>query len=290
MRYFGLLNVNKPSGVTSRRVVDHVQRLVRPAKAGHAGTLDPLASGVLVVGVGAATRLVDYVQQAAKRYTASFLLGRESDTEDIEGTVTVLADPIVPTRSRIEEAAQEFIGEIQQRPPAFSALKIGGRRAYDLARAGKTVDLAPRPVMIYGLDVVRYEYPELTLDVRCGAGTYVRSLGRDLAASLGTAAVMSALVRTEIGSFRIEDACRLEDIRRETLTGLLLPARQAVAHLPSVALTENELGRLARGMPIERAGAPAGGELAGLDATGGLVAILARRRGQLWPERNLRQG
>ncbi len=288
MRYFGLLNVNKPSGVTSRHVVDRVQRLVRPAKAGHAGTLDPLASGVLVVCVGAATRLTDYVQQAAKRYTATFLLGRESDTEDIEGEVSVLASPPVPSRGQLEQAATRFIGEIQQRPPAFSALKVRGERAYDLARSGKTVELAARPVMVYGLDVVRYEYPELALDVRCGAGTYVRSLGRDLAAWLGTAAVMSALVRTEIGAFRLEDACRLEDIRPETLPGLLLPARRAVAHLPAVTLNEDQLSRLARGMPIEHEGVPAGEELAGCDPAGELVAILARRRGQLWPTRNLR--
>ncbi len=288
MSYFGLLNVIKPSGVTSRRVVDHVQRLVRPAKAGHAGTLDPLASGVLVVCVGPATRLIDYVQQAAKRYTATFLLGRASDTEDIEGAVTVLAEPPIPTRDEIEQAAQRFLGEIQQRPPAFSALKVAGQRAYELARAGKTVELAARPVMIYGLEVVRYEYPELTLDVRCGAGTYVRSLGRDLAASLGTAAVMSALVRTEIGSFRLEDACRLEDIRRETLASLLLPARRAVAQLPAVTLNDAEIGRLARGMPLARRDVPPADELAGCDSTGEVVAILTPRGGQLWPARNLR--
>src|SRR5262245_62072249 len=151
MRHFGLLHVNKPSGITSRRVVDQVQALVRPAKAGHAGTLDPLASGVLVVCVGAATRLIDYVPQAAKRYTATFLFGRASDTEDIEGIVTVLAAPSVPTRVEVERAAQQFVGNIQQRPPAFSALKVAGRRAYDLARAGQSVKLAPRPVTVYRL-------------------------------------------------------------------------------------------------------------------------------------------
>jgi tRNA pseudouridine55 synthase len=286
--YFGLLNVNKPSGVTSRRVVDHVQRLVRPAKAGHAGTLDPLASGVLVVCAGPATRLIDYVQQATKRYTATFLLGRESDTEDIEGAVRMLARPPVPPREQLAAAAERLVGEIRQRPPAFSALKVGGQRAYNLARAGKPVELAARPVTVYGLEIVRYDYPELTLDVRCGAGTYVRSLGRDLAESLGTAAIMSGLVRTEVGPFRVEEACRLEDIRRETLATLLLPARQAVAHLPGVTLNDQEIGRLTRGLPVRRDDAPTSGELAGCDETGGLVAILVPRGGELWPARNLR--
>jgi tRNA pseudouridine55 synthase len=289
MPHFGLLNINKPSGMTSRRVVDHVQRLVRPDKAGHAGTLDPLASGVLVVCVGAATRLIDYVQQAAKRYTATFLLGRASDTEDVEGQVIELPDPPVPTRQQIEQAAAGFVGEIEQRPPAFSALKVAGKRAHELARAGEAVELAARPISVYGIDILHYEYPELTLDIRCGSGTYVRSLGRDLAESLGTAAVMSALVRTAIGSFRLDEAYSLDAVRSETLPGLLLPARRAVAHLPAVTLNGEEIGRLARGLPVAGRDAAAGCEVAAYDAAGELVAILTPRGGQLWPARNLRR-
>src|SRR5262249_42548838 len=127
---FGLLNINKPRGKTSRWVVDQVKRIVRPAKVGHAGTLDPLATGVLVVAVGPATRLVEYVQQARKQYRAEFLLGRTSDTEDIEGQVTELVDSRMPSRDEIEFAAARFVGEIQQRPPAFSAIKVSGKRAY----------------------------------------------------------------------------------------------------------------------------------------------------------------
>ena len=189
----GLLNLNKPAGMTSRDVVNIVQRLSRPAKAGHAGTLDPLADGVLVVCVGSATRLIEYVQRMPKRYVGTFLLGRQSPTEDIEGEVTELPDAPVPTREQIEAAARRFVGRIEQRPPAFSALKIRGRPAYKLARQGKPVELAPRPVEIYRIEVKKYRYPELVLEIDCGGGTYVRSLGRDLAESLGTAAVMSAL-------------------------------------------------------------------------------------------------
>src|SRR5436190_8799230 len=198
---FGLLNVDKPSGLTSRDVVNRVQRLVKPHKVGHAGTLDPLASGVLVVCVGPATRLIEYVQRMPKRYLATFLLGRRSETEDIEGAVTELTDTPVPTVEQAHGALPNFVGRIQQLPPAFSALKVDGQRAYALARKGETPDLQPRPIEVYSVELVEYSYPQLVLDIRCGSGTYVRSLGRDIARALGTEAVMSALVRTEIGPF-----------------------------------------------------------------------------------------
>ncbi len=172
-QYFGLLNINKPTGRTSRWVVDQVQRLVRPAKAGHAGTLDPLASGVLIVCIGKATRLIDYVQEMLKHYRAVFLLGRNSPTEDIEGIVTELIEPPVPSLAEIESAAVNFVGETQQRPPAFSALKVDGQRAYKLARRGQTVELQPRPITVHSLQVIDYAYPALTLDIQCSGGTYV---------------------------------------------------------------------------------------------------------------------
>jgi len=150
---YGILNLNKPAGVTSRRVVDDVQRLVRPAKVGHAGTLDPLATGVLVVCTGAATRLIEYVQQMPKSYTGTFLLGRQSPTEDVDGEVTELDSPPVPSWPEIEAAVRAFEGRIEQRPPAFSALKVGGRRAYDLARRGKSVELKSRPVTIHRISI-----------------------------------------------------------------------------------------------------------------------------------------
>jgi tRNA pseudouridine55 synthase len=205
----GLLNINKPTGKTSRDVVNHVQRLVRPAKVGHAGTLDPLATGVLVVCVGPATRLIQYVQQMPKRYRATFLLGCRSDSDDTELEVTPVDAPAA-TRSAIETALPNFVGTIQQRPPAFSAIKVKGKRAYDLARNGEQIQLEARPITIHGIDIVSYDYPELVLDIRCGSGTYIRSIGRDLAEQLGTAAVMSALERTEIGRFRATDAATLD--------------------------------------------------------------------------------
>ncbi|NOY30442.1 MAG: tRNA pseudouridine(55) synthase TruB, partial [Planctomycetes bacterium] len=185
---FGILNLNKPIGWTSRDAVNRVQRLVRPAKAGHAGTLDPLATGVLVVCIGPATRLISYVQAMPKVYQATFLLGRTSDSDDIETEVRELASPPQPSREEIESKLPDFLGEIQQRPPAYSALKVNGQRAYKLAREGLAVQLEPRPVEIYELRVTGYNYPELKINLRCGSGTYVRSLGRDLAEALGTGA------------------------------------------------------------------------------------------------------
>lgn len=284
----GLLNLNKPSGVTSRDVVNVVQRLVRPLRAGHAGTLDPLATGVLVVGVGSATRLVEIIQAQPKHYVGTFLLGRHSPTEDVEGEVTELENPPVPTREQLATAARTMIGTIQQRPPAYSALKIAGQRAYDLARRGKPVDLAPRPVTIHALAVLRYDYPEVVLDVECGSGTYVRSLGRDLAESLGTAAVMSALVRTAIGQFRLEDALEPGQLTPDNWASLLLPMSRAVDSLPQLILSPDEIARIRNGLTIPTDPSVADQpEVAALDSAGRLVALLRPRGpGLLGPLRN----
>jgi tRNA pseudouridine55 synthase len=304
----GLLNVHKPSGATSREVVDRVQRLLpRKTKIGHAGTLDPLACGVLVVCIGSATRLVDYVQRMPKSYTGTFLLGRQSPTEDVEGPVEILDDPPIPTLPRIVAAAARLVGRIEQRPPDFSALKVQGRRAYDLARAGEKVELAAREVDVYRLDVVAYEYPELRLEVRCGGGTYIRSLGRDLARSLGTEAVMSALVRTAIGDFTLAEAVDPAALDRATLADHLLPPLRAVAALPRITLSAADLAEIRHGRTIPyrpgatgvspvhrpeapplRAGLPSSAEMAAVDSHGRLAAILTPRgENRLGPLRNL---
>ncbi len=288
MTTWGLLNLDKPSGVTSRHVVDRVQRLAGRRKAGHAGTLDPLASGVLVVAVGAATRLVEYVQRMPKRYLGTFLLGRQSPTEDVEGEVVRLADPPVPTEEAICRAAQTLTGQILQRPPAYSALKVRGHRAYDLARQGKPVVLEPRKITVYRLDVVAYDYPELKLAVECSGGTYVRSLGRDLAEALGTGAVMSALVRTAIGEFTLERAVPLAELTADNWSSYLRPALEAVEQLPQVTLDPQQLRRIRAGQTIARPGVePGRSDVAALDERGRLVALL-RQRGddQLGPRRN----
>ncbi len=284
---FGLLNIDKPPHVTSRDVVNRVQRLLRGVKAGHAGTLDPLATGVLVVALGPATRLVEYVQRMPKTYVGTFLLGRASDTEDIEGNVVELDHPPQPTRQEIEAALPAFLGTIQQQPPAFSALKVQGRRAYDLARRGEPVELQSRPIDIHRLTVVRYEYPALELEVNCGSGTYIRSLGRDIAQSFGTAAVMSALVRTAIGEFRIAEAIALDQLTSATIAGHLLPPRLAVGCLPSVQLTDEEARRVVNGLPVRNRWKLDAGEMTALDDQERLVAILVPRGpDELGPVRN----
>jgi len=282
----GILNVNKPTGETSRHVVDTVHRLVRPAKAGHAGTLDPLAAGVLLVAVGPATRLIKYLQRMPKQYKGTFLLGRESTTEDITGEVVELDDPPVPSMEKIAATAEKLLGRVEQRPPAFSALKVAGKRAYDLARKGKPVDLKPRPVEIYGIEIIEYEYPKLTLDIRCGSGTYVRSLGRDLAESLGTAAVMSSLVRTAIGDFHIDAATDPASISEENLETRLHPPLAAVEMLPRVQLTVDLAARVRNGQTIA-AEMPESktGEAAAVDPAGRFVAVLTPREpGWLRPQ------
>ncbi len=292
---FGLLNLNKPVGISSAGVLGRLKRMVRPDKIGHAGTLDPLASGVLIACIGTATRLVDYVQQMPKQYRATFLLGRESESEDTEREVHELPDPPIPSREALLEAARAMTGVIRQRPPAFSALKVDGRRAYRLARDGRDVELAPRQITIYGLELVRYEYPTVVLDVRCGSGTYIRSLGRDLAESLGTAAVMAELVRTAIGPFTVADACDPRLLTAETLPHHLQPAIRAVPSLRRIELTEAEIVAVSHGMPLEqRAGFGEVSdkmEIAAVDCHGELISIVSPRSdGNLWTVKNFRPG
>lgn len=293
---FGLLNLNKPHGVTSRDAVNQVQRALKslarstgekPAKVGHAGTLDPIATGVLVLCVGAATKLIEHVQRQPKRYRGTFLLGRRSPSDDVELEVEELPNARRPSLAEVESALPAFVGEIQQAPPAYSAIKVGGRKAYDLARAGKPPELPPRPVTIHELSVVSYDDPELVLDIRCGSGTYIRSLGRDLAASLGTAAVMSALERTEIGPFNIDRAIDPDKIDEETLASQLLPAGMAVADLPAIRVDAALAEELRNGRFIPRGKGPAADEVAAFDDTGELVALVKPRgKDRYQPVRN----
>jgi tRNA pseudouridine55 synthase len=244
---FGLLNINKPAGLTSRRAVDHVATLVRPQKAGHAGTLDPLATGVLIVCVGKATRLIEFVQEQPKTYEARFFLGRQSDTDDVTGTVTDVAVSSEITRAQIEEALPAFCGQIQQVPPSFSAVHVGGRRAYEMARRGEEVTIDARAVDVYRLELTRFEYPEIDLLIECGSGTYVRSIGRDLGQALGCGAVMSALVRTRIGPFRLEAAVTLEQLNRDTVDQFLLPATSALGGLQTYSASPEDLANIRAG-------------------------------------------
>jgi tRNA pseudouridine55 synthase len=289
---FGLLNLCKPTGVTSRDVVNRVQRLVKPHKVGHAGTLDPLASGVLVVCLGPATRLIEYVQRMPKRYLATFLLGRQSDTEDMEGMVVEIPHPPIPTEPEVRAALPSFLGCIQQLPPAYSALKVEGKRAYDLARQGETPDLKPRPIEVHSIDLIEYAYPQLTLDIRCGSGTYVRSLGRDIARALGTEAVMSALTRTEIGPFQVSQALSGDDITPQSIDRAFIPPQMALGTMPTFKVSEQDEAFLRNGRQIERRdiGSAIGSQteqeqIALLTSSGRLLAIVVPGGPNLWQPR-----
>lgn len=274
---FGLLNIHKPAGITSRDVVNHVQRLVKPIKVGHAGTLDPLATGVLIVVLGSATRLTEYAQQSSKTYVGDFRFGLSSDTEDITGKVEAELNPSEPTLQLLEATLPQFLGTIQQRPPIFSALKVSGRRAYDLARQGETPDLAPREIEIHSLKILNYQYPDLQLEIVCGSGTYVRSLGRDLAIAVNTNAVMTNLVRTRIGPWHLEQAVNLPQLSsREEVAKYLLPPTQALQHLPVRSVSSEEVVHLSHGklLPLGMSPLLADQEVMAIDPQGQLVAIL----------------
>tara|TARA_R110002111_G_scaffold262875_1_gene342486 strand:- start:29560 stop:30486 length:927 start_codon:yes stop_codon:yes gene_type:complete len=249
--FSGLLNINKPQNITSRQVVDQIEKLVKPAKAGHAGTLDPLATGVLVVCIGSVTRLIRFVQEQTKEYIGEFILGKRSDTDDSCGNISDTPDCPVITREQLEACLPAFRGQIEQVPPQFSAVHIKGRRAYDLARRGKSFEIQPRTVEVYELELVRFEFPRFQLRIVCGSGTYVRSLGRDLGEQLGTGAIMSSLVRTRIGQFNLESAINLdEELSLESITRELQPAASAVTQLPHYQCNERELQSLSQGQKL----------------------------------------
>ncbi|MBY0523140.1 MAG: tRNA pseudouridine(55) synthase TruB [Gemmataceae bacterium] len=243
----GFLVVDKPGGVTSRDAVDRAQSwFPRGTRLGHTGTLDPLATGVLVLAVGSGTRLTEFVQDMDKTYRAGIRLGARSDTEDVDGTITPMDGATAPDREVLDELLQSFVGAIDQVPPAYSAAKISGRRAYDLARRGHEVTLAPRRVRVYQIDVISYVYPKLDLEVRCGKGTYIRSLARDLGERLGCGGLIDSLRRTRVGPFEASAGIGLDALASEAQRRLL-PLIAAVAELPNIAVTAAETQRLRHG-------------------------------------------
>lgn len=275
----GFINLRKPQGPTSRDLVNQVQRLVRPLKVGHAGTLDPLATGVLVVAVGQATRLIEYVQRHPKTYVGEFLLGRTSPTEDTTGDIEELPDSPIPNIDELRGAASLLTGRIWQRPPSYSALKVQGQRAYDLARRNIDVDVPPREIEVHRLEIECYAYPRLVLSVECGSGTYVRSLGRDLAALVGTSAVMSALTRTSVGPFALDEATDPANLNRTVMAHSLLPPAWAIGDMPRVMFDDTQCRLLAQGqwLPCTLPNGP-DSEIAVLDCQGRLVAIAIQDR------------
>jgi tRNA pseudouridine55 synthase len=280
----GLLVLDKPSGITSRDALDRAANwFPRKTKIGHAGTLDPLATGVLVLAFGQATRLIEYVQAMAKTYRTRIRFGATSDTDDADGTVTEHLTATPADEAAVRSALAGFIGELEQVPPAYSAARVDGRRAYALARRGNEVELAPRPVRINRIDVREYHWPELELDVHCGKGTYIRSIARDLGKVLGVGGYVTVLRRLAIGPFTVKDAVSLE-ADTETARGKLLPMSAAVSGLPTVCISPEDVRRLRNGQSIPAAGES---ETAVLDEAGELVAVGRASGGWLRPEKVL---
>ena len=271
---FGLLNIDKPAGMTSRDVVNRVQRLVKPVKVGHAGTLDPLATGVLLVCLGPATRLVSHLHRFSKTYVAEFLLGCTSATDDTEGELQSLDKAPVLTAAQIEAALPQFRGRTTQIPPAHSAVKIQGRPAYKRARRGEQVDIKPREVDIHRLELVAFATDRMTLEIECSSGTYIRSLGRDLGRTLQSGAVMSALRRTRIGPFDVESAVSYSDLTQDRLGELILPARLAVQDCPAYVVDDDDVQRLRNGRCIvQRDPVVSDAAVALVDRNGELIAL-----------------
>ncbi len=246
----GLLVIDKPAGMTSRDAVNYVERtLPRGTKVGHTGTLDPLATGVLVVCVGQATRLADDVQAMGKGYAATVRLGATSSSDDADGDVTEVADAHAPTRAEVEAACARLVGVVEQLPPQVSALKIDGRRAHDLARKGVAVPVQPRTVHVKSIAVTDYDWPRVELAVECGKGTYVRSIARDLGASLGCGGYVTALRRTHVGPFAVGQGVGV-DASLATLTASLRPMADGVRELPAVRVSEGEAKALFQGQTL----------------------------------------
>jgi tRNA pseudouridine55 synthase len=286
----GWVILDKPVGLGSTPAVGKVRRLFGAQKAGHGGTLDPLASGVLPIALGEATKTVPFVMDGRKEYRFTLRFGEARSTEDAEGAVTALSDKR-PTDADIRQALSGFLGEIEQVPPAFSALKIEGKRAYDLARAGQTVELASRRVLIEHLDLVsRPDADHADFVVGCGKGTYIRSLGRDLAVVLGTVGHLSALRRTAAGPFREASAISLPKLEAlghiPALLGALAPVATALDDIPAVALTETQADRLRQGQPVLLTrDAPPSGALLRAEAGSRLVALVRSDGASLRPVR-----
>ncbi len=273
--FTGVIPVDKPTGATSRRCVDAVARALGTAAVGHAGTLDPLAEGVVVVCVGHATKLVDFIHQLPKHYAATFLLGRSSPSDDLETAVDEERHPVRPERSAIEAALPAFRGDILQRPCDYSAVHVRGQRAYDLARRGRALELAAKPVRIDRLEITGYEWPRIGLDIECSSGTFVRAIGRDLAAALGTRGVMESLVRTAVGPFTRAASLRLDAVTPASVRAALRPAAAAVPHLPRAAFDGDLLDRAVRGglvPPPE--GVETADAVAAFDAAEDLIGVL----------------
>jgi tRNA pseudouridine55 synthase len=285
----GLVIVDKPGGLTSHDVVARIRRLAGTRRVGHAGTLDPMATGVLVVGVEKATRLLGYLTLTEKRYDATIRLGQSTTTDDAEGEVTFTASAKDVSAETISKAIAELTGEIQQVPPAVSAIKVDGQRAYKLTRAGAAPELKSRPVTVYEFTVTDIrpvgddDLTEVDATVRCSSGTYIRALARDLGDKLGTGGHLTALRRTQVGGYGLDTAKTLDQLAERFEVMPL--AQAAAAAFPRRDLSADEARRVAHGgrLPVGPPGTGTPSPTAAFAPDGSLVALLAEQDGQARP-------
>ncbi len=291
----GWLVLDKPQFMTSTHVLNRVKRLFNAAKAGHAGTLDPLATGVLPIAFGEATKTIPFAVDGAKHYRFKVRWGVETDTDDSEGQPVQTSDAR-PAQAAVEAALEGFRGEIMQTPPRFSAIKIEGERAYDLAREGETFEIAARPVHVKRLEIIECVRPdECVFEAECGKGTYVRALARDLGRTLGCYGHVSELRRTAVGPFSEGNALTLDELEtmekseqgRDALMAALLPVQTALEGIPGLAIDTSDAATLRRGKAIILRGrdAPVRKGIVYATSRGALVALGEVRQGELRPSR-----
>lgn len=273
----GVLVVDKPVGLTSHDVVQIIRKGTNIRRAGHTGTLDPRASGVLVILIGPAVRLSEYVSASDKRYQAIIRLGATTDTYDADGQV-LDTSPVEVSEEQFSDALKPFIGQIEQVPPPYSAVKVKGRKAYEMAREGEEVDLQPRIIQVYNLDLLEWAPPEAVIDVYCSSGTYVRSLAHDLGEKLGCGAHLVGLRRTKSGRFTLRDAVPLRKLRdafeNNTWYQYLIPAAEALSDWPAVELTSESIETIRHGNRVPGEEAQDGQIARGISEQGELVALL----------------
>ena len=252
----GILNINKATGMTSHDVVATIRKLLKQKRAGHAGTLDPAASGVLPICVGQATRVSEYLSESGKAYQAQIVFGIATDTYDAEGAITSTASTAGLTLAKIEEMLPHFLGPQEQVPPRYSAIKLQGQAAYKRARAGEEFALEPRPIVIYSLEAVDWTPPRLALAIECSKGTYIRSLAHDLGAHLGCGAYLDALVRTRSGPFLLSESITLEQLadalNSDAIQHYLYPADKALEQYPALLLDAETIEQVKHGHAFRR--------------------------------------
>ena len=279
MDYCGLIILDKPAGCSSHKMVGLARRIFGMKKIGHTGTLDPAATGVLPLLLGKATRAAELLTAENKRYTAEILLGTVTDTLDLDGEI-LAENPVNVTEEELRTAIAGFVGESEQLPPMYSAVSVGGRRLYDLARQGIEIEREKRKIVIHSIDILKIDLPRVVIDVRCGKGTYIRTLAADIGEALGCGACISSLRRTESGELKIENALTPEELEAIAAEGrlseIVIPIDRMFEHLSEIRLDERRTALVKNGVPVYFSKFPEGEMFRVYGSDGAFVALSER--------------